>query len=512
MNPGYCAASAAVTTSRTRWARLLLVAGLALIAAIVLAPISRASAADITSRVTKSATVKAGSYDEWAPIRVDLAFSVASANTGDTFKMPLDKALNATKFVPMVLKDPAGATVANVVIQKDSSGAIVRDGSGNAVLLFTFTNYVATHRNITGSAFFSITFDHARLSFPGTSTSMTTSIYGTTVTITAARGIVGDEFIKYGNWRSPNFNEGEATALNPDGSSANPGYDIIWTIQLQGGAQNTHGGWTRVTITDTPAAGSHFECPLSPSPWSIRKDPSTSLDRWLNTSTPKISVAACSRTSLTLVVTKAASDTNIYRVRFPGWIDGAPLPAAYGNTAQLRYEIPNQSAFSHSVSTSLARVLQGGQAVGDTPTVLPPGTPKLRIAKRPLAKVARTGAALRWRIVVRNTGTALARNVRICDVLRDGQAFPTTAATYRIGTARRGVRLSIANGQGCITIPRLAVRASVVVVVTTQVPASARTRVRNTAIANATSVPPVRVTTRVPVIVVDGGRVPSPTG
>lgn len=639
--------------------RRVLITLVALMALCALIPLQRAAAADITGQVTKSASVRSGTYNEWAALRVDVSFKVARANTGDTFTMPLDKMLDARRFVSLDLKDPAGAVVARVTIKKDTSGAPARDAAGNGILVFTFTNYVATHTNISGSAWFAITFDHSRIIFPAGSTTMNTTVYGTNVTIAGNPGPVGNEFLKYGNWRSPNNNETEATALNPDGSSANPGADITWTIQLQGGSQSRAPGWTRATITDTPAAGTHFECPLTPAPSATRKDPTTPLDRWLNTTVPTITVSACSRSSLTLVITKATTDTSIYRIRFPGWIDGAPMPATFGNTAQLRYQMPSGSTFNNGVSTSMTHADQGGTAVGSaapkidienycqtwsgvvftggvpqlvngqpspqptpcdydtapglavakgatTPVtfritntgtetlknvvvtdstttgtaltnikctfngsstmpfaglapgqsflctatlpaitanhgnvakvtalgatsnipvsdsdawhahpdsiVLPPSPPKLILTKAPLDAVAKTGRTTKWRITVKNSGKVTAFHLKVCDVLRDKQAFPTTTVTYTIGTSTKSTRMAIAAGKGCFKIPSLAAGKRAVVTVRTLVPATARVRVRNKATVTADLFKEITADAKVPVIKIGGGNVPSPTG
>ncbi len=507
------APQSAALAARPALRRRVVAALIALVALVALIPLQQASAADITGRVATTASVKSGTYGEWSTIRVDVTFKVATANTGDTFTMPLDKMLDARRFVNMDLKDASGAVVAKVTIKKDSSGAPARDGAGNAILVFTFTNYVATHTSLSGSAWFAITFDHSRVVFPAGSTTMNTTVYGTAITIAGSPGPVGNEYIKFGNWRSPNNNETEATALNPDGTSANPGPDITWTIQLQGGAQSKAPGWTRVTITDTPAAGSHFECPLSPAPSAIRKDTTTALDRWVNTTVPIITVSACSRTSLTLVVQKAASDNNIYRIRFTGWIDGAPLPTRFGNTAELRYEMPSGSTFVNPVTTSMSRVSQGGVATGTPgPVVLPPSPPKLVIAKRPLAKVARTGKVMRWQITVKNTGKVTAKNLNVCDILRDNQAFASTTVTYTIGTVTKPATMVVANGQGCISIPSLGAGKRALIVVRTSVPATARIRVRNRATVTADLVRLISANAKVPVIKVKGTKVPSPTG
>lgn len=623
---------------------------------------THASAADITSRVTVTKTPTAGTYDEWADIRIDIGWSVPTAAPGDTFIVPLDKYLDARRFVPMDLKDAAGAVVARVSIMKDASGAFLRFPNGDAKLQFTFTSYAGTHTNLSGHAWFLIRFDHSKLTFPDGGTTMDITVYGTPLVITAAPGPVGDERLKYGYWISPNNNEAEATAQNPDGTNANPGADIIWNIQLQGGTSSLAKGWTRATITDTPATGSHFVCPLTPRPWATIHDDTTARDVWLSTTAVQVSVTNCTTTSLTLTVTKAATDNGIYRVHFPGWINDGALPDGFGNTATIDYDSPSGRLISYPVTTMMDRVLAGGDGtginappaidienycgswggvgfidglpnlVGGQPSpqpapcdydaapglpvasgtttsvqfrvtntgtetlnnvvvtdttltgtaltnivctrgesttmpfnglapqesffctatlpaitaphgnravvtgvgadsaiavtdndawyaqpkaVLPPtGTPKLTIKKVATVTSVKAGKSVKWRITVRNIGTAAAVNVKVCDVLRDTASFPTTTVTYTIGTSKKVARMTIAAGKGCITIPRLATGKAAVVTVTTTVPKTTRKKsVRNTATAAAVSVATVTSTASVKVVGVAGVNViPSPAG
>lgn len=623
---------------------------------------THASAADITSRVTVTKTPTAGTYDEWADIRIDIGWSVPTAAPGDTFIVPLDKYLDARRFVPMDLKDAAGAVVARVSIMKDASGAFLRFPNGDAKLQFTFTSYAGTHTNLSGHAWFLIRFDHSKLTFPDGGTTMDITVYGTPLVITAAPGPVGDERLKYGYWISPNNNEAEATAQNPDGTNANPGADIIWNIQLQGGTSSLAKGWTRATITDTPATGSHFVCPLTPRPWATIHDDTTARDVWLSTTAVQVSVTNCTTTSLTLTVAKAATDNGIYRVHFPGWINDGALPDGFGNTATIDYDSPSGRLISYPVTTMMDRVLAGGDGtginappaidienycgswggvgfidglpnlVGGQPSpqpapcdydaapglpvasgtttsvqfrvtntgtetlnnvvvtdttlsgtaltnivctrgesttmpfnglapqesffctatlpaitaphgnravvtgvgadsaiavtdndawyaqpkaVLPPtGTPKLTIKKVATVTSVKAGKSVKWRITVRNIGTAAAVNVKVCDVLRDTASFPTTTVTYTIGTSKKVARMTIAAGKGCITIPRLATGKAAVVTVTTTVPKTTRKKsVRNTATAAAVSVATVTSTASVKVVGVAGVNViPSPAG
>jgi len=127
------------------------------------------------------------------------------------------------------------------------------------------------------------------------------------------------------------------------------------------------------------------------------------------------------------------------------------------------------------------------------PTVTPPpattqGTPT-QVTRRAALRITKTGPArarglqtVTYRIVVRNTGNAVARNVVVRDVLPKGLAhvrstkgtFRNGVVTFRLGTLRPG--------------------ASKVVRVVVKAPSNARGRKLNVATVSATGLRPVRDT------------------
>lgn len=139
---------------------------------------------------------------------------------------------------------------------------------------------------------------------------------------------------------------------------------------------------------------------------------------------------------------------------------------------------------------------------GTTPvTVTPPpadtpisnqqaGKPLLVISKRTASRMTRPGAKVTWTVNVRNAGGAVARQVRICDLPR-AATFSGSRVTYRLAGARRTVALRVTGARGCVTIARLASGRTVSLTVVTTTAASARTRVDNTATAQATGLSPV---------------------
>ncbi len=490
--------------------RRTVISALVVGAALACSPLSPALAADITPLVSSSTTTVAGTYNENDQVRVTINWSVANAAAGDTFTAALDKTLDPRKFVPMNLTNASGDVVASVAIKRDGSGNVVRDANGDAILEFTFTSFVTTHTNLSGQAWFEIGFDSAVVTFPGTNTTYPTTIYGLPVTITKSRGAIGNEHMKYGNWRSTSNSEAEVIAQNADGTMTNPGAGLLWTIQLQGGAQSEAPNWSQVTVVDTPAAGQHFNCPLTaPAPSFLVRD---AAGTWVRTSVPTISSITCSPSALTVVITKDSADDSVYRLRVPTWLDGGTLPTSFANSASLTYLAGEGAPVQYNVSGSVSRSASGGSGTGII--VKPPtGTPKLAITKVALAKRVRAGKNVRWKVTVRSTGTAAANNVRVCDSPLDGQSFPTTTATLTIGTAVKKAPLSFLNGTACVSIPTLARGASATVIFTTHIPRTGKVRARNTSLASATGVTAVRASARVTVIKVAGRtHIPSPAG
>jgi uncharacterized repeat protein (TIGR01451 family) len=490
--------------------RRIVISALIVGAALGCSPLSSALAADITPLVSSSTTTVSGTYNENDQVRVTINWSVANAAAGDTFTAALDKALDPRKFVPMNLKDAFGETVATVEITRDSSGNVVRDANGDAVLTFTFTSYASDHTNLSGQAWFDIGFDSSVVTFPGTNTTFPTTIYGLPVTITKSRGAVGNEHLKYGNWRSLHNSEAEVTAQNSDGTLVNPTAGILWTIQLQGGAQSEAPNWSAVTVVDTPAPGQHFNCPLTaPAPSFLVRDASGT---WVRTGVPTIDSFSCSPTSFTVVITKDPADQSVYRLRIPTWLDGGTLPTSFANSASLSYVAGEAAPVTYNVSGAVSRSASGGSGTGII--VKPPtGTPKLTITKVALAKKVRAGKNVRWKVTVRSTGTATATNVRVCDSPLDNQSFPLRTATVTVGATTRKAPLTFLNGTGCVSIASLARGASATVIFTTHIPLTGKSRARNTSLASATGVTAVRASARVTVIKVAGRtHIPSPAG
>ncbi len=98
------------------------------------------------------------------------------------------------------------------------------------------------------------------------------------------------------------------------------------------------------------------------------------------------------------------------------------------------------------------------------------GRATVRITKRAGTATARSGAAVGFTIVVRNTGAVPARNLTICDRLPAGLVFE------RLGGAQR------ASGRACWSLRRLAPGATIRYRITTRALNGARARrVTNTA-------------------------------
>lgn len=334
--------------------------------------IDRAAAADVSGSVTTSVTVNTEGrtevppeYWEWQTIRMDIDWAVApgaTVHTGDHFDVPMDPNLNAGSFVPFDLTDGSGQVVAKAQLIASPAPGTIR---------FVFTDFVETHQNVSGTAYF-------RMGF--TSMDWTTGemfrdidVYNSTVRVKRDLGPDGT-----GDWKSGWFQPNEAQALEIDenGALVRPDQSQIrWNIQLKTQAGNPLADWTTMTLTDTPAPGSQFRCGPADLNAQVRRrdvqgDPAVAYANF--------TVDLCQADRLVLTVTKAANDHGIFSVDFNGWLVldaqnrptytdannnpriGFP-PDGYGNSAFLDYV----GVETVTRPTTLKRADQGGSGGGD---------------------------------------------------------------------------------------------------------------------------------------------------
>ncbi|GAA1048927.1 hypothetical protein GCM10009569_10460 [Arthrobacter russicus] len=206
----------------------------AMIAAVFLAVAGAVSlalparAAEIPGAV-KTVTVtpdNPGRYDE---ITVDATWAVPdTAQPGDTFSLTLPAELDSL-VSGFEIRNSAGELVANAVVQ-------------NGVVTFTLTDFVSTHKNVSGTA--KLTTKLNRELEPGKPYALT---FGNEaeVTITPGEGRPVDRTSsqKYGFWIDANGDP-----------SSTPTDRIRWTVESPKGA------FDRISFEDTVGTGMELEC------------------------------------------------------------------------------------------------------------------------------------------------------------------------------------------------------------------------------------------------------------
>jgi uncharacterized repeat protein (TIGR01451 family) len=148
---------------------------------------------------------------------------------------------------------------------------------------------------------------------------------------------------------------------------------------------------------------------------------------------------------------------------------GTLVPGAQRSfTVRVRRLLPGRLTLTASVTaaeteTTLANNIDGASVR------IRAGRATVRITKEASTTTARSGAAVGFTIVVRNTSAVPARNLTTCDRLPGGLVFE------RLGGARR------ASARACWSLRRLASGATIRYRITTRALNGARGRVTNTA-------------------------------
>ena len=281
-------------------------------------------------------------------VRTDVTWCVPDATTaGDTFTIALPPELVALpRGFP--LRDPAGLLVANATI------------TGNpAVATFTFTDYVDTHVNVCGTAFFESRLDSSLT--PGNTYTLTYVVNGVTtftptVTIRPGGTTAGRPTARKGAYFDDPTDECRTEATGCLG----------WYLESQ------LGPFSSVTINDDGLVGATFECAtLSVRIWSV--DASGNLLNQFAPAAVGVGVTTtCSTTSLEVVATNIPAN-RLVRVLIratPQAIDPAG-GALFQNTALVTHVFPNQTVDTDNVAGQRRSARVGGDANG----VQPPPTP-----------------------------------------------------------------------------------------------------------------------------------------
>ena len=442
--------------------RYLPVALLVAILAAFLFVIDRADAADVSGSVNTAVSVNTEGrvetppeYWTWQTIRMDINWSVksgATVHTGDYFDVPMDPNLNPSSFVPFDLTDGSGNVVARAQIITSPAPGTIR---------FTFTDFVETHQNVSGNAYFRM--GARSLTWPEGVNTQDIDVYNTTVRIKRDLGPDGTSDYKSG-WFQPN--EAQALATDQNGALLNPDQSQLrWSVQVKTQAGNPPTDWTTLTITDTPAAGSHFRCGAADLNAQARRRDSQGATAVNYPST----LVSCSAGQLVVTISKAANDHGIFSFDFNGWIDvddqnrpvykddqgrdriGFP-PGGWANNVGLNYNCVQ----SVTRSTTVKRAAQGGSGTGDDlhPRIdiekysgtwdgvtfvngvaqldqagQPVGLPAEDHDTAPGREVA-AGASTPVTFTITNTGDEILDNVVVSDTTLTGTALTNVVCTF----------------------------------------------------------------------------------
>lgn len=284
------------------------------------------------------------------PVRTDVQWCVPdSAAAGDSFSIALPPELIRLPS-GFVLRDPAGLVVANASITGQPATAT-----------FTFTNYVDTHVNVCGTAFF-----ESRLSttlVAGTRYVLTyivnhVTTFTTSITPTATGTPTGRTSARKNGFFTDTTDECRTSATGCIG----------WSIESR------LGPFDSVTVNDSAAAGLAFECgTVTVLLWSV--DGNGNL---LSSSAPAAGTVTvtCSATSLQVVGTNIPANRLMrVLVRATPQVLNAAGGVTYTNSATV-----SQAASSTPVVDSVATHRRSSSAGGDGNGVVPPATTTTTVA------------------------------------------------------------------------------------------------------------------------------------
>jgi LPXTG-motif cell wall-anchored protein len=278
------------------------------------------------------------------PVRTDVKWCVPDSTTaGDTFSISLPPELvQLPKGFP--LRDPNGLLVANATIAGDP-----------AVATFTFTDYVDTHLNVCGTAFFESRLDSSLT--PGQTYTLTYVVNGVAtfepaITIRAGGPVSGRPTARKGAYFDDATDECRTVATGCIG----------WYLETQVGP------FSSITITDDGLAGATFECAsMSVRLWSI--DGSGNLLSSFSPASAGVTVTTtCSPNSFEVVASNVPAN-RLVRVLVratPQVLDPAG-GVLFQNAAVVTHVFPNLTVDQDNVAGQRRSARVGGDANGVPP-------------------------------------------------------------------------------------------------------------------------------------------------
>lgn len=153
-------------------------------------------------QVTPEATV----WEQWDSVRLNFTWAVPNGTSrGDTIAVELPDVIDAGSAPGFAVLAPSGEEIGRAAFDS---------GTNRMVITFT-TDYVETHQNVNGTAYFNATLNQRALVFDSTTNTMDVDIFGTQVTINKLVGPNGPEEESKKGWWIPN--QAEATATDESG-------------------------------------------------------------------------------------------------------------------------------------------------------------------------------------------------------------------------------------------------------------------------------------------------------
>ncbi|WP_226345180.1 Ig-like domain-containing protein [Agilicoccus flavus] len=297
------------------------------------------------------------------------------ASVGDSFTLTLPPELQAVDGMRFDLRDGTDVVARAVV-------------TGRTVT-FTLTDFVDTHTDVHGSAWFGVTF--ARTVRPGDTLDLEFTsdgvVFRDSVRVTGVVGDYSQTATKWQAWADPARN-----------SPPRPEADrIIWALNGPRVMQDWSG--TTYTFTDTPGPGSEIDCDTISVFWGTTNSGGVAPQGWYG---PDRYTTTCAPDKLTLVLRTRAddvghipgvlgwsrlSDPDLKEYRNSGtvelsragtWPIGHVLRVEGGGVGTGRTPVPTTAPASPvpSEPTTVPTVTSTPTGPDDTPTVVVPGTPE----------------------------------------------------------------------------------------------------------------------------------------
>jgi hypothetical protein len=279
-----------------------------------------------------------------AAVRTDVQWCIPdSAAAGDTFEITIPSELIRLPRA-FVLRDPAGLVVANLAITGQPATAV-----------FTFTDYVDTHVNVCGTAFFESRLDTSLV--PGTRYVLTYVVNHVTTFTTSITPTANATPIDRTSAHKTSFFDVAGDECRTTATSC-----IGWAIESRLGPFQT------VTINDSAAPGLAFECgTVSVLLWSVDANGNL-LDSVDPTAAGATVAVTCSTTTLEVVGSNIPAD-RLMRVL----VRATPQdlnPAGgvtFTNSATVTHLV-NSTPVVDNVATQRRSDLVGGNATGILPS------------------------------------------------------------------------------------------------------------------------------------------------